>query len=446
MKLKKIKNIFILILFICMSVFTSGAVAYDYGDAPDDYKTITSNPPRHASDSNGTNPTGPYFGQSVDYESAWTVGNLSSHPDANLDDITATDDEDGIIEVNGVPFDTNGSTPVLLIEGQVNTFKVVVSNVPIGGAWVKIWLDGLNGNINYGFDNNNSQVIYNAAVNSSGTIDVSFFLNILGNRGTTQGKTYLRMRTVSESNKNQINSTGGDAIDGEVEDYIVFISERDLDYGDLPNSYGTILGSDGARHLDVYLFGASTPLNGYLKIGAAKDYENDATVTPPGLGDDVTNIDDEDGVTLSDGSVFDKINITEDTTIKVNVNTGGYLGVWVDFNNNGVFDAPSEGIVQPVSAGDNNIVIPSSSFTFSPGSSTTEYIGVRVRFASEQAGVTSPTGLSIGGEVEDYYVNALEIIEDFNVNKYVEQTEGNNIWQETAERNIGTDVSYKIEI
>ena len=379
----------------------TGEKPFDYGDAPDTYKTITSNPPRHAQVANT-----PYFGKGVDYETVWTQP-LGSN--ADLDDKNGSDDEDGIVSVNGVAYDS--SLPILLIEGIENTITVNIGKVLSGGAKVKIWLDGLNGNINNGFDNNNSQVIYNATVNNTGNIDVKFPLSILGNRSSTAGKTYLRMRITSVVNDNQINSTGGVADDGEVEDYLVFISERKTDYGDLPDTYKTKLLSDGPRHLDVYLFGQGAPVGGNLFLGDTKTYENDAPVSLTGVEDT-----GDDGVKDSSGNILSTIYTNEDNVLIVKASSPGYIGVWVDFNGNGIFES-GEGITQSVIAGNNTIVIPANRFTYDPGLVLTNRKGVRVRYASDEVSVNKPTGLAIGGEVEDYFIPFVKKVIDVTIGK-----------------------------
>ncbi|MEG2346791.1 MAG: GEVED domain-containing protein, partial [Cetobacterium sp.] len=383
----------------------TGEKPFDYGDAPDTYKTITSNPPRHAQVANT-----PYFGKGVDYETIWTQP-LGSN--ADLDDKNGSDDEDGIVSVNGVAYDS--SLPILLIEGIENTITVNIGKVLSGGAKVKIWLDGLNGNINNGFDNNNSQVIYNATVNNTGNIDVKFPLSILGNRSNTAGKTYLRMRITSVANANQINSTGGVANDGEVEDYLVFISERKTDYGDLPDTYKTKLSSDGPRHLDVYLFGQGAPVGGNLFLGDTKTYENDAPASLTGVEDT-----GDDGVKDSSGNILSTIYTNEDNVLTVKASNSGYIGVWVDFDGNGIFEL-SEGIVQSVIAGDNTVVIPANRFTYNPELVTTNKRGVRVRYASDEVSVNQPTGLSIGGEVEDYYIPFVKKVNSGTITKLVDK-------------------------
>ena len=382
------------------STFT-GEKAYDYGDAPDRYKTITSNPPRHEQVQDT-----PYFGAGVDYETVWTQ---PLGIDADLDDRSQRDDEDGIVAVNGIQ--SNPNLPITLIEGIENTITINVGKITQGGARVKIWLDGLNGNINNTFDNNDNQVIYDGSVNSSGNIDVKFDLNVLGNRVATQGRTYLRMRITSSKNGNQINSTGGQADDGEVEDHLVFISERKTDYGDLPDTYKTRLSSDGPRHLDVYLFGQTSPVDQYMYLGENKNYENDAPSSLTGIEDMF-----DDGVKDSTGNLLSTLYVNEDNILTIKASHAGYVGMWIDFNGDGMFDA-SESIIKQVIAGDNQLTIPASRFSYDPGISLVDLKGVRVRYSKDIDGVNKSNGLALTGEVEDYYIPFVKKIIDAEILK-----------------------------
>ncbi|MEG0389755.1 MAG: GEVED domain-containing protein, partial [Cetobacterium sp.] len=382
------------------STFT-GEEVYDYGDAPDRYKTITSNPPRHKQVQDT-----PYFGAGVDYETVWTQ---SLGTDADLDDRSQRDDEDGIVAVNGIL--SNSNLPITLIEGIENTITINVGKVTQGGAKIKIWLDGLNGNINETFDNNNNQVIYNGSVNSSGNIDVKFGLDVLGNRAGTQGRTYLRMRITSSKNDNQINSAGGVADDGEVEDHLVFISERKIDYGDLPDTYKTRLSSDGPRHLDVYLFGQASPVDQYMYLGENKNYENDAPSSLTGVEDMF-----DDGVKDLAGNVLSTLYVNEDNIMTIKASHAGYIGMWVDFNGDGTFDA-SESIIQQVVAGNNQLTIPASRFSNYPDTSLGSLKGVRVRYSKDIDGVNKPNGLALTGEVEDYYIPFIKKVIDVEIVK-----------------------------
>ena len=67
------------------------------------------------------------------------------------------------------------------------------------------------------------------------------------------------------------------------------VEYEELDFGDAPDpSYPTLLQSNGARHVVGGLF-----------MGAAIDAEMDGQPDANASGDDLANIDDEDGVTFT---------------------------------------------------------------------------------------------------------------------------------------------------
>ena len=87
---------------------------------------------------------------------------------------------------------------------------------------------------------------------------------------------YARFRYSSEQGL----GVTGEAPDGEVEDYQVYIVNALLDFGDAPESYGTTLEDDGARHE------TSTS----LVLGSIVDNEIDGRAHPNALGDDQIGI------------------------------------------------------------------------------------------------------------------------------------------------------------
>ncbi|MGL5099700.1 MAG: GEVED domain-containing protein, partial [Fusobacteriaceae bacterium] len=376
---------------------------FDFGDAPDgiykgyNYKTITSNPDRHKQVEGSVR-----FGDKLDYETLAEYGahykgrGQTANEEADADNKYGIDDEDGIVAVNGIPY-TGGIIP--FIEEQRNTMTIKVSYAPTEGANAVIMLDGKDGTINYNFDLNSGGKIFDQKV-FNGETTFGFDLNKIGNRDTNQGRTYMRMRISTSA----INGNGGEEPDGEVEDYQVFVSEKKTDYGDLPNTYKTTLVADGARHLDVFLFGQTTPLGGLLKIGANKDYEVDANTPLDGTGDDVIGSpDDEDGVQFFAGtstSAGTIIYSDSENTMKVTTTGSGTLSVFLDKNGNKSFEDESERIHFASVSGTGTvttITIPTGITIPSDGK-----VGVRVRFASDATQVAKSYGQANSGEVEDY--------------------------------------------
>jgi len=164
------------------------------------------------------------------------------------------------------------------------------------------------------------------------------------------------------------------------------------DFGDVPDTYGTTLTANGARHgidPDVYL-------------GAHIDAETDGQPDNEADADDdnpVAGPDDEDGVVF-----VTPILPHEVFRIEVTASQAGYLNGWIDYNGNGIFDAGERmWSDQPLSAGLNTLSLTSGSFDPTAASS----IYARFRFTEGPNQATSPTGAANNGEVEDYALVSL---------------------------------------
>ncbi|WP_417734576.1 tandem-95 repeat protein [Rosistilla oblonga] len=159
-----------------------------------------------------------------------------------------------------------------------------------------------------------------------------------------------------------------------------------LDFGDAP--YATLLDDNGARHVIV---------PGSVSLGSGvTTAETDANVVGITADGDAA----EDGVDLT--QAFFNPNYTA-SVIQVTVQGAGVLDGWVDFNRDGDFDDLGEQIVsmRPVSTGIESIAIPAPLVDgFVPGITY-------ARFRVSQTGGVSPTGIAVGGEVEDYVVENL---------------------------------------
>jgi hypothetical protein len=162
------------------------------------------------------------------------------------------------------------------------------------------------------------------------------------------------------------------------------------DYGDAPNSYGTLLTSNGARHL---LSIGQTPATPILKLGNLVDTELNGQPSLDALGDNNNNLKDEDGVQ------FGSIAAGQNAYINVSVvGNGGVLNAWVDFNKDGDWNDPGEQIFtnKAVVNGNNKL-----SFAVPDAVNLGETFA-RFRLSTEQ-NLTS-TGTAKDGEVEDYKI------------------------------------------
>ncbi|MCL1125167.1 LruC domain-containing protein [Shewanella surugensis] len=159
-----------------------------------------------------------------------------------------------------------------------------------------------------------------------------------------------------------------------------------VDFGDAPDSYGSNITNNGARHAIV----------SGIQLGALIDNEGDAYASP--LSDDASdNSDDEDGISMPTG--FES---GEETILIADVvGDEGYLNAWIDWNQDGVF-GPDEQIIasELMNEGDNNITI-QVPFWAEAGDTW-----ARFRLSTTQD--LGATGGASDGEVEDYPITITE--------------------------------------
>jgi hypothetical protein len=165
------------------------------------------------------------------------------------------------------------------------------------------------------------------------------------------------------------------------------------DWGDLPDTYGTLEASSGPRH-------QITAAGPYL--GSALDAETDGNPDVGAAGDDSAGTADEEGVTA---------NVTSDWTVGsaqtfTVISSGtGVLAAWLDWNGDGDFDDANEYVTLNVTAGPNTLNV-----TVGAGFDWQNDV-LHARFRVFSSGASAPggsldSGDSIGnatdGEVEDY--------------------------------------------
>ncbi|MCP5089621.1 MAG: hypothetical protein GY949_01720, partial [Gammaproteobacteria bacterium] len=179
------------------------------------------------------------------------------------------------------------------------------------------------------------------------------------------------------------------------------------DYGDVPDTYGTTNGADGARHL----------LDGTTYLGGRVDSENDGQPSVNADADDTNHnpaasSDDEDGITfltpILPGQEF-RIEVTAQTAAGT-----GYLNAWVDFDGNGTFETGERLAIgadteHALSNGTTTLTFTAPGLTTDPPFPTTLYS--RFRFTPDAGAATSSTTLATDtpplGEVEDYALMSL---------------------------------------
>ena len=102
--------------------------------------------------------------------------------------------------------------------------------------------------------------------------------------------------------------------------------------------------------------------------------------------------DADDGVTFPM-----PFNVGQSSTVRVTASAAGTLAVWIDYDQNGVFDA-AERSQHTLTAGVNDITLNT------PADAAVGATYARFRFATNPADVDRPVGAAADGEVEDYAV------------------------------------------
>jgi len=197
---------------------------------------------------------------------------------------------------------------------------------------------------------------------------------------------------------------GGEPITPPVDGPDAFIT-LNTDFGDAPDSYGTISGANGAYHsfsdtdFDGFLGtlerlylgqGASGEAGGIPSIDADTDDFDDGILAFPILG-------------LSASSYTIPANLISVTNT---VGETATLHAWIDFDNSGTFDSGehtsitvSDGLIRAEAEAD----LDWGSITVSPSFSIGDNIYARFRLTTDSdIDSTTPAGGAVSGEVEDY--------------------------------------------
>ncbi len=185
---------------------------------------------------------------------------------------------------------------------------------------------------------------------------------------------------------------------GDVYQYEIIILYAPCDWGDALgdnlgniNRYPTYNFDNGARHAVVT----------NIRLGASIDSELDGLSSRFANGDDLNNLNDEDGVKKSSFKIYNLV--PGNNTVEITASVGGsvvmgYMSAWVDFDKNFIWD-PGERVWfnKQISPGTHSydLQIPAGT---PPG---TTY--ARFRF-SDYIAIAKPAGPMLNGEVEDYQV------------------------------------------
>ncbi len=356
----------------------------DYGDAPDGdfvpggYPTLLiNNGARHKINYKV------FLGRYIDPEKDGQPTNA-----ANGDDITDLADEDGVLFAGP------------LVPGEKTEIKVIASCSGLLYAWVDF-------NANGSWADSGDMVFIGEPL-VAGVNYLQIPVPVINQ--VEPYATYARFRFVALDTTTVPLSYDGPANDGEVEDYIIKVVPEPLyDFGDAPElscddpdvigctTYPTTLARNGARHLVNRSIFLGHPYADCIQI----DEEYDGQPTIAADGDDLADIDDEQGV-------FFLTPIVSGMPAKVTVwaSVDGFLDAWIDFNNDGDWDDYGEQIFasQPLALGENGLVFTAPPYPYTVVTDTETY----ARFRFSTYGGLNYKGPARNGEVEDYTVKIEE--------------------------------------
>ncbi|MBX7072480.1 MAG: NF038122 family metalloprotease [Pirellulales bacterium] len=185
---------------------------------------------------------------------------------------------------------------------------------------------------------------------------------------------------------------------------IFTIGLREIDFGDAPLPYPTLLADNGARHILVP----------GLRLGATVTNDRDGK---PSLAADAD--DGDDGVVFNGAIVPGKT-----ASITVTASAAAKLDAWIDWNGDGDWADPGEQVFQSRS-----VISGANSLSFAvPATPLTAAIA---RFRLSTAGGLAPTGVAQDGEVEDYRVQippsvayTMELVNPSNQQAYGKDASG----------------------
>ena len=200
----------------------------------------------------------------------------------------------------------------------------------------------------------------------------------------------------------------------------------DRDWGDLPDSYNTLSASGGPNHFVVL---GANGLPGFY-LGSRIDGEVNGQPTFDASGDDVLGQDDDGVVIISNGGKLQP----GDNTLQVTVaGIGGLLNGWIDWNDNGHFDANEHLVWQYALGTDTQADLNPGTHQLTvtaPANMAGGPLAARFRWGEANLG---PTGPAQFGEVEDYFLaNSVIGPGDYDLNGVVDQADlaylGRHVW------------------
>ncbi len=333
--------------------YAVSVVGYDYGDAPASYGTAGAGAARHLVD-----PLAPplMLGQCVDTEP-------DGQPSVNAD---GDDTHAGTSRIGNCFNDEDGVTFTSpLVTCETATVNVFMTGT---GGLLDAWIDFAQS----GTFSGAGQQIFASKPLVAGNNALTFAVPCTA----VGGKTYARFRLSSAGGL----APTGTANDGEVEDYTLVIGQ--VDFGDAPDSYKTLLASGGPFHRIIPGF----------SLGPTE------TAEPNGQPSAGANLDQgDDGVTLPAAGfpACATVNVPVSLTNTAGIATA-FLDAWIDWDGDGHFDDPRDRVATSfaLTAGTNTLVV---NVPCDARAKTTY-----ARFRLSSTGVSGPGGQAPDGEVEDY--------------------------------------------
>jgi hypothetical protein len=168
-----------------------------------------------------------------------------------------------------------------------------------------------------------------------------------------------------------------------------------FDFGDAPNSYRTLLASNGPRHGILPGFGLGFTSDPLALVNAEPDGQ-------PSAG---ANLDSSDnGVAFLSGLTPGAQSAAVLVGVRTGNNSAGFLQGWVDFNGDGDFNDAGEQIIKDRQLGTGDHTL----FFSVPSNANLGQAYSRFRYGYERG--IGPTGAAIAGEVEDLVTDVLQNI------------------------------------
>ena len=366
-------------------------VKFDFGDAPDSYGTLSaSNGARHTVNGSGL----PRLGVFVDTESN---GQPINRDDALLDVVISQ---------------TSITSDVFVIESNGNTDRVTLASMPIGGEKLSVTVDSVTRTFELVKNTSNPTGLGVAVTfSSSDTLDeiTTKLVNAIRAAIPQTDDGLLIAKDPSTMSVTTLSAAVSDT------DTEILVTDASV----LGNSVPFEIDVDGET---MQVTAINADILSVTRL-APVPHAVGATVTgPPSFA--ITSYNDEDGLSIATLAGFDIFTLPgtdpqnvessdvlgflnpldpSGTQIAVTIAGTGLLHGWVDFDRNGEFEDDEQVLRNVPVSGDPVSGTPSFFTIVTPSDAIDGRTWMRLRIS--QDGNLRPSGVSNGGEVEDYPVD-----------------------------------------